>query len=178
MARAKRSLFDEVLAEAGFEENLPKEKAPEPEPVKEPEPAPEPVKEPEPEPEPVKEPEPVETRPPAGRVAVEPDVSEPRLELSDNERDRVLKDRLRAVLDVPRVKGQIPLLVRFRQDGMVPLRAVLVELGEVEFMKGWDIYKSFQDGKPDPERYLMMVYDLTQHEIPRLYRTVAEVKLE
>lgn len=197
MARPRRSVFDQVLAEAGFPENLPpseeeqRQATPEPvpEPVKEPEqepteepvkvPAEEPVKvpaeEPEPAPEPAKESESVAE--PAVR-SIESLYSEGALELTDEEREGVLRSRLKAVLDVPKVKGQIPTLVRFRQDGQVPVRAVIVEIGENELLEGWRLYKSFQKGIPDAERYLLMVYDLARHEIPRLYRTVAEVRLE
>ena len=190
MARPRRSVFDQVLAEAGFPENLPpseeeqRQATPEPvpEPVKEPEqeppepePAEEPAKGPEPEPEPARGPEPVAE--PAVR-SIEALYSEGALELTDEEREGVLRSRLKAVLDVPKVKGQIPTLVRFRQDGQVPVRAVIVEIGENELLEGWKLYKSFQTGAPDAERYLLMVYDLARHEIPRLYRTVAEVRLE
>lgn len=205
MARPKKSIFDQVLAEAGLEENLPPEQRtifPQTDaPVAE-------VSAEEPKEElsggGFVEP-PVETSVDMGEEVIVPekDLMEPPLTkeealrrlgfegidipeppraiesmapLSADERTMLLRSRLKEVLCVPKQKGQLPTLVRFRQEGQVPLRAVIVEIGEIELQKGWELYKSF--GDKDPEKYLLMVYDLTQHEIPRLYRTVAETRLE
>lgn len=202
MARPRKSIFDQVLAEAGLEENLPPEQraihqteAPVAE-VSAEEPSEEPVEETLHEGG-VVEP-PVETSTDMGEERVAPVEAlvptpepEPRTAciagepprtiesmapLTADEKTAILRSRLKEVLCVPKQKGQLPTLVRFRQGGQVPLRAVIVEIGEMELLKGWELYKSF--GDKDPERYLLMVYDLTQHEIPRLYRTVAEMRLE
>ena len=211
MARPRKSIFDQVLAEAGLEENLPPEQqtahqteAPVAEASIE-EPSEEPVEEPLHEGG-VVEP-PVETSTDMGEEAIVPEEEHPMpspkasailqkmfqpvfrvssaespqaiedmAPLTADERTMLLRSRLKEVLCVPKQKGQLPTLVRFRQEGQVPLRAVIVEIGEIELQKGWELYKSFGDN--DPEKYLLMMYDLTQHEIPRLYRTVAEMRLE
>ena len=99
------------------------------------------------------------------------------MKLTPKERDMVLDGRLRTVLRTPKQRGAVPTLVRYRQDGQLALRGVIIDIGEYELSEGWKLYKAHV---PDatPERYLLKVYELTQTEIPRMYRTVGELRLE
>lgn len=99
------------------------------------------------------------------------------LELTDEERRTILLMRLREVLGRPKARSSLPTLVRYRQDGMAPLRAVIVDIGEAELREGWAIYKQMTP-EGDAEHYLLTVYEITRSEIPRLYRTVGEMMLE
>ena len=121
-------------------------------------------------PEPVVEPE----HPDAPRTIEE---TYEEMKLTPKERDMVLDGRLRTVLRTPKQRGAVPTLVRYRQDGQLALRGVIIDIGEYELSEGWKLYKAHV---PDatPERYLLKVYELTQTEIPRMYRTVGELRLE
>lgn len=99
------------------------------------------------------------------------------LELTDEERRTILLMRLREVLGRPKARSSLPTLVRYRQDGMAPLRAVIVDIGEAELREGWVIYRQMTP-EGDAEHYLLTVYEITRSEIPRLYRTVGEMMLE
>lgn len=99
------------------------------------------------------------------------------LELTDEERRTILLMRLREVLGRPKARSSLPTLVRYRQDGMAPLRAVIVDIGEAELREGWAIYRQMTP-EGDAEHYLLTVYEITRSEIPRLYRTVGEMMLE
>lgn len=99
------------------------------------------------------------------------------LELTDEERRTILLMRLREVLGRPKARSSLPTLVRYRQDGMAPLRAVIVDIGEAELREGWSIYRQMTP-EGDAEHYLLTVYEITRSEIPRLYRTVGEMMLE
>lgn len=101
------------------------------------------------------------------------------LPLTDEEKDKLLQSRLRAILGKPKDKKAVPSLVRFRQGGQAPLRAVIIDIGENELREGWEFWKQNATvGWKDPEKYLLQVYELTQSEIPRMYRTVSELRLE
>lgn len=94
---------------------------------------------------------------------------------STDERAEVMK-ALREILGVPKQRSALPTLVRFRQDGRHMWRAVIVDIGEIELQKGWELWKERMD--LDGEHYLLAVYELTESEIPRMYRTVGEMRLE
>lgn len=83
---------------------------------------------------------------------------------------------LKEILGVPKQRSALPTLVRFRQDGRHMWRAVIVDIGEIELQKGWELWKERMDF--DGEHYLLAVYELTESEIPRMYRTVGEMRLE
>ena len=99
------------------------------------------------------------------------------LKLTQREKDMVLDGRLKEILGVPKARTAVPTLVRYRQDGQLALRGVIIDIGEYELTEGWKLYKSQVDGAT-PEKYLLKVYELTQTEIPRMYRTVGEMRLE
>ena len=99
------------------------------------------------------------------------------LKLTPKEKDMVLDGRLKEILGVPKARAAVPTLVRYRQDGQLALRGVIIDIGEYELTEGWKLYKSQVDGAT-PEKYLLKVYELTQTEIPRMYRTVGEMRLE
>lgn len=99
------------------------------------------------------------------------------LKLTQREKDMVLDGRLKEILGVPKARTAVPTLVRYRQDGQLALRGVIIDIGEYELSEGWKLYKSQVDGAT-PEKYLLKVYELTQTEIPRMYRTVGEMRLE
>ena len=99
------------------------------------------------------------------------------LKLTQREKDMVLDGRLKEILGVPKARAAVPTLVRYRQDGQLALRGVIIDIGEYELTEGWKLYKSQVDGAT-PEKYLLKVYELTQTEIPRMYRTVGEMRLE
>lgn len=94
---------------------------------------------------------------------------------STDERAEVMKT-LKEILGVPKQRSALPTLVRFRQDGRHMWRAVIVDIGEIELQKGWELWKERMDH--DGEHYLLAVYELTESEIPRMYRTVGEMRLE
>lgn len=83
---------------------------------------------------------------------------------------------LKEILGVPKQRSALPTLVRFKQDGRHMWRAVIVDIGEIELQKGWELWKECMDR--DGEHYLLAVYELTESEIPRMYRTVGEMRLE
>ena len=112
---------------------------------------------------------------PVKAVTIEEQYQE--LKLTPKEKDMVLDGRLREILGVPKARTAVPTLVRYRQDGQLALRGVIIDIGEYELTEGWNLYKSQVDGAT-PEKYLLKVYELTQTEIPRMYRTVGEMRLE
>lgn len=94
---------------------------------------------------------------------------------STDERAEVMR-ALKEILGVPKQRSALPTLVRFKQDGRHMWRAVIVDIGEIELQKGWELWKERMD--LDGEHYLLAVYELTESEIPRMYRTVGEMRLE
>ena len=112
---------------------------------------------------------------PVKAVTIEEQYQE--LKLTPKEKDMVLDGRLKEILGVPKARAAVPTLVRYRQDGQLALRGVIIDIGEYELTEGWKLYKSQVDGAT-PEKYLLKVYELTQTEIPRMYRTVGEMRLE
>lgn len=207
MTQKRKSMLDAVLEEAGLSENLTEDdrrRAEEEERREreaaefkarleahnkgeqvdwthgdaEPAPAPEKPKETprreEPKPEKVEEPEPkAEPEAPKGEDFV-PFEERSAPEPADG-RAEVMK-ALKEILGVPKQRSALPTLVRFRQDGRHMWRAVIVDIGEIELQKGWELWKERMDC--DGEHYLLAVYELTKSEIPRMYRTVGEMRLE
>lgn len=112
---------------------------------------------------------------PVKAVTIEEQYQE--LKLTQREKDMVLDGRLKEILGVPKARAAVPTLVRYRQDGQLALRGVIIDIGEYELTEGWKLYKSQVEGAT-PEKYLLKVYELTQTEIPRMYRTVGEMRLE
>lgn len=86
------------------------------------------------------------------------------------------EEELRRILCVPKMKRQVPTLVRFREDGQVPVRSVLVDIGEPVLRAGWEYYRSTM-ADASVQRYMELVYGITQTRLPRMYRVVAELDL-
>ena len=91
-------------------------------------------------------------------------------------KESVLDERLRAVLCKQKPRGAVPTLVRYHMNGQVPWRSVIIDIPEADLKEGWDIYRTVMPA--DGERYLLKVYELTRMDIPRLFRTVVELRLE
>lgn len=86
------------------------------------------------------------------------------------------EEELRRILCVPKMKRQVPTLVRFREDGQVPVRSVLVDIGEPILRAGWEYYRS-TNVNASVQDYMGLVYEITQTRLPRMYRVVAELDL-
>ena len=91
-------------------------------------------------------------------------------------KESVLDERLKAVLCKQKPRGAVPTLVRYHMNGQVPWRSVIIDIPEADLKEGWDIYRTVMPA--DGERYLLKVYELTRMDIPRLFRTVVELRLE
>ena len=91
-------------------------------------------------------------------------------------KESVLDERLRAVLCKQKPRGAVPTLVRYHMNGQVPWRSVIIDIPEADLKEGWYIYRTVMPA--DGERYLLKVYELTRMDIPRLFRTVVELRLE
>ena len=111
---------------------------------------------------------PESNRPSVGRTCVSPSsVPQPRA---------YSRAELKAIVGKPRIKGQVPTLVRFRDDGQVPIMTVLVDIGEPLLREGWEYFhRAIPDS--DPSDYLGEIYELTQTDVPRLWKVVAELRL-
>lgn len=107
-------------------------------------------------------------RPSAGRTCASPSpIPQPRA---------YSRAELKAIVGKPRIKGQVPTLVRFRDDGQVPIMTVLVDIGEPLLREGWEYFhRAIPDS--DPSDYLGEIYELTQTDVPRLWKVVAELRL-
>lgn len=81
------------------------------------------------------------------------------------------------MLCVPKTKGSLPTLVRYSPKGKVPKRAVIIDIGGPLLEEAWAWYKRSVSGA-DPEEFLLLVYEVTRTEMPRMYRTVSEMVLE
>ena len=107
-------------------------------------------------------------RPSVGRTCVSPSsIPQPRA---------YSRAELKAIVGKPRIKGQVPTLVRFRDSSQVPIMTVLVDIGEPLLREGWEYFhRAIPDS--DPSDYLGEIYELTQTEVPRLWKVVAELRL-
>lgn len=81
------------------------------------------------------------------------------------------------MLCVPKTKGSLPTLVRYSPRGKVPKRAVIIDIGGPLLEEAWAWYKENVSGA-DAEDFLLLVYEVTRTEMPRMYRTVSEMVLE
>ena len=61
-------------------------------------------------------------------------------------------------------------------NGQVPWRSVIIDIPEADLKEGWELYRTVMPA--DGEKYLLKVYELTRMDIPRLFRTVVELRLE
>lgn len=86
------------------------------------------------------------------------------------------RDELARIICVPKSKRQVPTLVKYRADGEVPVRWVLVDIGEPILRAGWDYYRGVTV-KPSAEEYMRLVYEITRMRLPRMYRVLAELDL-
>lgn len=86
------------------------------------------------------------------------------------------RGELRDIIGVPKLKSQVPTLVRFPDRETGALRTVIVDIGEPLLSAGWDYYRRTV---PDaaPSDYLEEVRAVTRSDVPRLYKVVAELRL-
>lgn len=86
------------------------------------------------------------------------------------------RGELRDIIGVPKLKSQVPTLVRFPDRETGALRTVIVDIGEPILSAGWDYYRRTV---PDaaPSDYLEEVRAVTRSDVPRLYKVVAELRL-
>lgn len=91
-------------------------------------------------------------------------------------KEAVLNERLKAILCKQKPRGAVPTLVKYHMNGQVPWRSVIIDIPEADLKEGWDLYRTVMPA--DGERYLLKVYELTRMDIPRLFRTVVELRLE
>ena len=91
-------------------------------------------------------------------------------------KESVLDERLKAILCKQKLRGAVPTLVKYHMNGQVPWRSVIIDIPEADLKEGWELYRTVMPA--DGERYLLKVYELTRMDIPRLFRTVVELRLE
>ena len=91
-------------------------------------------------------------------------------------RETVLDERLKAILCKQKLRGAVPTLVKYHMNGQVPWRSVIIDIPEADLKEGWELYRTVMPA--DGEKYLLKVYELTRMDIPRLFRTVVELRLE
>ena len=91
-------------------------------------------------------------------------------------KEAVLDERLKAILCKQKLRGAVPTLVKYHMNGQVPWRSVIIDIPEADLKEGWELYRTVMPA--DGERYLLKVYELTRMDIPRLFRTVVELRLE
>lgn len=85
-----------------------------------------------------------------------------------------IPDSVRRILSVPKGKYDVPTFITYRRNGIK--RHVIVDIGEPVIKEAWAEWCRFNPSA-DPEAFLLVVYSLTRHEIPRLYRAVGEAEL-
>lgn len=85
-----------------------------------------------------------------------------------------IPDSVRRILSVPKGKYDVPTFITYRRNGI--RRHVIVDIGEPVIKEAWREWCRYNPSA-DPEAFLLVVYSLTRHEIPRLYRAVGEVEL-
>lgn len=88
-----------------------------------------------------------------------------------------LRAELVRVMGVPKPKGQVPTLVTYSPKGTKVARHILVDIGEPMLKEAWGIYRANVEGA-EAEDFLLIVFDITEREIPRMYRTVAKLSLD
>ena len=91
-------------------------------------------------------------------------------------KESVLDERLKAILCKQKLRGAVPTLVKYHMNGQVPWRSVIIDIPEADLKEGWELYRTVMPA--DGEKYLLKVYELTRMDIPRLFRTVVELRLE
>ena len=85
-----------------------------------------------------------------------------------------IPDSVRRILSVPKGKYDVPTFITYRRNGIK--RHVIVDIGEPVIKEAWAEWCRYNPGA-DPEAFLLVVYSLTRHEIPRLYRAVGTAEL-
>lgn len=86
------------------------------------------------------------------------------------------RGELRDIIGVPKLKSQVPTLVRFPDRETGALRTVIVDIGEPILSAGWDYYRRTVPNA-EPSDYLEEVRAVTRSDVPRLYKVVAELRL-
>ena len=85
-----------------------------------------------------------------------------------------IPESVRRILSVPKGKYDVPTFITYRRNGI--RRHVIVDIGEPVIKEAWREWCRFNPSA-DPEAFLLVVYSLTRHEIPRLYRAVGTAEL-
>ena len=84
-------------------------------------------------------------------------------------------DSLRRILRVPRARGSVPTLVRYK-EGVFQRYFILDVDGDV-FRKAWSHYKA-NAADPNPVAFVHLVINILETDFPRMYRAVAYVPLD
>ena len=85
-----------------------------------------------------------------------------------------IPESVRRILSVPKGKYDVPTFITYRRNGI--RRHVIVDIGEPVIKEAWREWCRYNPSA-DPEAFLLVVYSLTRHEIPRLYRAVGTAEL-
>lgn len=83
---------------------------------------------------------------------------------------------LKRMVSMPRGKTQTPTLIRFRPDGDVRVRFILVDLGESVVRDAWAYYRSAVPNAT-PERFLRELNSVMHLKPPRMFKVVADLSL-
>lgn len=97
--------------------------------------------------------------------------------LTKEQKEMILQENLSKILCAPKVKGALPTIVRFKEKDSIGLRTVIIDIGAPVLYDAWKYYKANAD-HPSAEAFLQYVYTLTKSRIPRLYKVVAELRLD
>lgn len=83
---------------------------------------------------------------------------------------------LKRMVSMPRGKTQTPTLIRFRPDGDVRIRFILVDVGESVVREAWAYYRSVVPNAT-PERFLRELNGVMHLKPPRMFKVVADLSL-
>lgn len=97
--------------------------------------------------------------------------------LTEEQKNMILEENLERILCAPKIKGALPTIVRFKERDSIGLRTVIIDIGAPVLYDAWCYYKANVD-HPQAEDFLQYVYNLTKMRIPRLYKVVAELRLD
>lgn len=95
---------------------------------------------------------------------------------SKNEESTLLKEDIGKIIKVPKTRGALPTLVTYPAGESVLKRYVIVDIGPIELEKAWKLYNE-RVPNGSAEQFLLIVYNLTESEIPRMYRAVSQLSL-
>ena len=83
---------------------------------------------------------------------------------------------LKRMVSMPKGKTQTPTLIRFRPDGDVRIRFILVDVGESVVREAWAYYRSVVPNAT-PERFLRELNGVMHLKPPRMFKVVADLSL-